>query len=319
MKQDDDNEKLLIRYLLGELSEAEQARLEERLFADDEYFEQLAAVEYDLIDEYVRGELAPHEQARFENHFLVVPGRRHRVALARSVLQTVSELAAEKRSKPVVARRDSVLRRRFWPASPARQLALAAMALIAVAIGTWLLAERLRLQTQLAQLQTERQTWQQQERVLQQDMAQQRKRQEELAKQLQREQSQRARLEQELAAQPPSRPTVPVFVLSSLARDPGEAKTLAIPSGTPSVQLRIDLEQGDDYQRYQAVLQTVEGREIWSRDGLPARRTHWGQAVILKLPAPVLTPGDYELQLRGVAASGKFEDIGYYYFGVVKK
>ncbi len=319
MRHDDDNDQFLTRYLLGELSEAERMRLEERLFADDEYFEQLSAVEYDLIDEYVRGELAPPEREVFERTFLTSPGRRQRVEFARSVLKTIAEAAAEKPAGVMEARQESAPWWRFRQTSPALPFGLVTMLLAAVGIGTWLTIERRHLQTDLAQLQVERRNWQQQEDALRQEMAERRDREEGLTKQLQREQSERARLEQELAVKGPSKPTFLAFVLSSLARDPGEPKELVIPSNIPTIQLKIDLEEGDHYQTHRAVLQTAEGHEILNQTGLSARRISGGKAVILSVPVRVLTPGDYELQLRGLVASGTSEDIGYYYFRVIKK
>lgn len=324
MKKKDDSERVLIQYLLGELPEAEQIRLEERFFADDEYFEHLLAVEDDLIDDYVRGELSPHERTRFERAFLTTPERRQRVEFARALMRTVSEAPVRAAPAPAIARPEPVsgwlsLRAFLRPQNPAFQFAIAAAALIILVGGAWLMVETMRLRTQLAQLQAERQAWQQQREAMRREGAQARARYDELAEQLQRAQSERARLEQELAARPPSRPAFLSFVLSSLARDPGEAKKLVIPSGTPSVQLQIDLEAGDDYPSYRAVLQTAEGNEVWSQDGLSARRIKWGRAVVVRFPATVLTPGEYELRLQGLTAERRVEDVGYYYFNVVTR
>ncbi len=48
-------EDVIVRYLLGELPEDEQARLEERAFADRRCTEDILVVESDLIDECVPG------------------------------------------------------------------------------------------------------------------------------------------------------------------------------------------------------------------------------------------------------------------------
>ena len=58
MEQIHDYEEVCARYLLGELSEQEQAELEEGYFADDALFERFRAVKDDLIDAYARGDLA---------------------------------------------------------------------------------------------------------------------------------------------------------------------------------------------------------------------------------------------------------------------
>jgi hypothetical protein len=48
-------------------------------------------------------------------------------------------------------------------------------------------------------------------------------------------------------------------------------------------------------------------------------RAHTARAVILDLPASALDTGEYELALKGITDQGKVEDVGYYYFNVIKK
>src|SRR5258705_949832 len=74
-----DDEILIRRYLLGDVAEDEQRRVEERLLADDLYFDCLCRSETDLIDEYARGALAPGDRLPFEQRFLSAPDRRERV------------------------------------------------------------------------------------------------------------------------------------------------------------------------------------------------------------------------------------------------
>jgi hypothetical protein len=51
----DQGENLIQRYLLGELAEADQVALEQELLIDRGKFDQVWAVEYELVDHYVRG------------------------------------------------------------------------------------------------------------------------------------------------------------------------------------------------------------------------------------------------------------------------
>ena len=78
----------MIRYLLGELSESEkpeQERFEKAYFTDDELFDELEAVENDLIDRYVRGELAQELNQRFEDSLGDRPARKKKVEFARVI------------------------------------------------------------------------------------------------------------------------------------------------------------------------------------------------------------------------------------------
>ncbi|HEY6230232.1 MAG TPA: hypothetical protein VIW64_03115, partial [Pyrinomonadaceae bacterium] len=66
MAADLNNEKLIARYLLGDLPEEQQVAIEDRAFADNDYLALVTSVENDLIDEYVRQELSPTERQQFE-------------------------------------------------------------------------------------------------------------------------------------------------------------------------------------------------------------------------------------------------------------
>lgn len=74
MRAENTDELLLTRYLLGDLAEDEQVRVEDRAFMDPEYLAALEAVETDLIDAYVQGELATADRNAFERKFLVSSG-----------------------------------------------------------------------------------------------------------------------------------------------------------------------------------------------------------------------------------------------------
>ena len=80
---------IIRRYLLGELSEAEALSLEERYFAEPDVFEQVWAVENELVDDYVAGRLGTGERERFERAYLSSPRHRERVAVARALQATL--------------------------------------------------------------------------------------------------------------------------------------------------------------------------------------------------------------------------------------
>src|SRR5262249_37768703 len=87
MATDLNNEKLISRYLLGELSKEQQVEIEDRAFADKEYLASITAVENDLIDEYVRHELSAADRRKFESRFLASAERRKRVEFAKALAQ----------------------------------------------------------------------------------------------------------------------------------------------------------------------------------------------------------------------------------------
>jgi hypothetical protein len=73
------NEQIIKNYLLGELPDEETEELEERLFIDDDLFQELQVVEMSMLDSYVRKTIAEDEIERFEKNYLVTLERRKRV------------------------------------------------------------------------------------------------------------------------------------------------------------------------------------------------------------------------------------------------
>jgi len=63
------------RYLLKQLSAAEQQEIELRLLTDDSFSQELEIVEDELIDEYVENEFSRHDRLSFEENFLTNPER----------------------------------------------------------------------------------------------------------------------------------------------------------------------------------------------------------------------------------------------------
>ena len=81
------DDQLLIRYLLGSLSEDETERLDELSLADNRFAADLHAVEHDLVDAYACGALDEETLRRFELHYLSSPQGRAKVAFARALMR----------------------------------------------------------------------------------------------------------------------------------------------------------------------------------------------------------------------------------------
>jgi len=331
MEQTSPDENLVVRYLLGQLPEEEQLRLEERAFSDQEYLQNVLAVERDLIDEYVRGELSGSERRQFEKLFLASPERRRKVEFARALTNVVSESpATESLARPAIDHapipwRDFLL---AWLRGQrmAMKFSLAAVTLMVVLGVSWLIAETIRLRAQLAQLQAQRQSQQRdeekppQEETLRRQLAEQQKRNEELALQLQNERQHLAQLQQELTRSSPPRPIIAsLMLLPGLPRSSTDRPKLIVPRGAQQARLQIGLEKGDDHKRFHVELRTAGGQPVWSQNNLQPRAARAGRSLVLYLPVSVLSAGEYELALKGVTDQGEVEAVGYYYFGVLSQ
>jgi hypothetical protein len=87
----DQRENLIRRYLLGELAEADQTALEQELLIDRGKFDQVWAVENELVDSSVRGDMSRADRERFEGHYLASPLHRERVAIAEAFLADIDQ------------------------------------------------------------------------------------------------------------------------------------------------------------------------------------------------------------------------------------
>lgn len=82
------------RYLIGESTEEESCKIEERARIDDDYRERLREAEYDLIAAYVAGDLTLHTRESFETYFLRSKGRLEKLRLAKLLFECAQNAAA---------------------------------------------------------------------------------------------------------------------------------------------------------------------------------------------------------------------------------
>jgi hypothetical protein len=328
MATDINNETLIARYLLGELSEEQQVEIEDRAFADQKYLASITAVENDLIDEYVRNELSPAERRRFEQRFLVSAERRKRVEFARALAGVIEEQAVPK--KIVVQEtqswswRDSIYAFLSGLTPAVRIAFVSALPLVVIGAG-YLFIETLRLRRELTELRAETQS---QQNSQQQALELERHRSEELNAQLNQEKQQRAQTDESLrelseagdAVNPAPRPVIAsLTLLPGLSRGGDNKPSLVLPENARLVRLQIGIDPEEPYKNFNVELLTLAGRQVWTRENLNARNRRGARAVGLTIPATAIKSGEYELRLRGVTQSGAAEDVGFYYFNVRKR
>src|SRR5258707_1321711 len=93
MAHEDQDGGLIRRYLLGQLSEDELQRLEEKMMADNEFFNTVLVTEDEVIEEYVQGELPEIDRVRFEASFLSTDEGRQKVAYATALTEYVKDVS----------------------------------------------------------------------------------------------------------------------------------------------------------------------------------------------------------------------------------
>ena len=309
-------------YLLGELTEPEQAALESEYFGDKDKFEEVCAIENDLIDDYLRGNLPAADREHFEERYSSSPERLRRIQFARSMLQSLygTSTAAPARVKRIASapagfRRAIAATTGRWHVAPTPLLA--ALALI-LAVATGLLGlEGLRLRRALVTSRETITSQSQEARELERQLAEQRASSDQLAKDLDTLRAQKA---QEQARSPEGlAPIIASFILRpGLIRGTSEPQTLLIPPGVDVVELRLNLTTVD-FKDYAGNLLTPEGAVIWKGRAIRIRPSRTGGTAFFRVPTKLLPPRDYILRVDGVSPAGESSEVADSYFRVAKK
>ena len=129
MAAETEQEYLLIRYLLGESTEEERTQVEQRFLSDNDYFEQLLALEEMLVDQYARGNLSTAQQKSF---------KRSSVSERKRNLEDTKQLHADLRAKKRAAGRQTRTRNSIFERRYLVRAVLAALAVILLVVLPWL-------------------------------------------------------------------------------------------------------------------------------------------------------------------------------------
>jgi hypothetical protein len=313
VNQQNGDERMLQRYLLGDLSAQEQESIEELYFAEDDYLQKLLVAENDLIDDYLRGKLSTAEQQKFERNYLTTPEKKQRVHLVRQLRRQANEPVSVPTAVVVESPREQktawwqTLLAALYPRNPVTRYAMVFGVLAVMIVGVVFVKRTARLRSELAQAEQEKEVLRQNETQFKQQLLDQQRRNDELARALDQ-----ARDQQKLLDEVLSRPgktntaVVPSFELGGNNEPPSSAfgphsgktkpKTLVILKDARLVRLAFKINT-TGYQNYRLALLTPGGAELWSRSEQLARLARPGQAITLHLPAKLLNNGDYIFKL----------------------
>jgi len=274
----------LIKYLLGQLPEADRDRLEEQYFVDDDLFGELLDAEEQLINDYVNGRLSAAVRERFERHFLTQPDRRRRVDLDRALCRPGAGARPEARPEPWW---QSVLA--FWRTPRL----VAAAALLAIALGgVWAGVRIFRL-----------------ERLLDESRAQQ-------AEAAARAGSEAGLANARAIATGPQA-QLALALAPGLTRGAEESRKVIVPRGANILALTLDC-GAEAYPGYEASLSNLsdQGAELLVYRRLTARVGRAGREVDVSLPLANLPSADYQVTLAGLGPNSDPAPIGKYYFSL---
>ena len=284
----------MLHYLLGELSESAKAPIEEQLFRDEHYFAQLQLIEDQLVDDYVCEALPPAQRQQFETGYLISARRRQKLQLAQELKKTLATLPENRAVQERITRWQAALA--FWP-KPVWRAGLMATALVLLLIGSWFVMQSGRTSPPVPIIANV------------------------AAPPPQPTESPRPTPQPAPATihstAPPRIPATIVSVLSPglLRDDTAATPKIVITTQVTSVTLQLKYQPNPAYSTYRAVLETVAGKPLFTRDNLKPTP----QFLRLTIPAQTLATNDYVLNLSGKNAQGEYEEVNDYSFRVVKK
>lgn len=305
-------DRTLVRYLLGELTEREQGRVEEQIFNGENYIH-LLAVEESLVEDYICGQMEANDRLRFETHYLASPSRRLRMETTKRLYEVLgnARFKAPESYRAEMAVPPAPPRLKERPRRSMRPFAMAFACAVLAAGGAWLGIQNHRLRTQTAQLQSEMRAMRESQQTL---LARQDLRTQELMAELHTVQER-----SQPAIEPAIAEIVPVLALrpADVLRDGGgtERPRLTIPRNATRVQLQLEYPATARHQRLQAVIESVEGKVILRR----SVSTRSPGRANLVLSAQLFATNDYILTLKVPAAGTQSEEIADYQFTVVRK
>ena len=318
----DFQEKDAIRYFLGELSETEQAAVEERFFTDEGFSDWLDEIETDLIDSYVRDELDISQRRRFEKDFLISERRQLRVKAAAVLWEK------EKSAVHVPAAKVEPAKPSFWeslkgffsvPGLAYASLGILLLALIGSIVLFWPRPnEIVKIGNGNIQIEPTKRSSPMISPVAMPNSNEQSNVNLPPAEPKNPPSANVQKEESKPETPPESRQASPVLsrmdLFSSSSRGNGnEANKINLKAGTENVYLRLRFKSEEEFVKYRIELRDANGNLISSQN-LQSKK-----ALGLTVAAKRLQKGNYKITLKGAKANQDFEDLDFYNFSVEKK
>jgi hypothetical protein len=278
MKQEAMTDPLLREFLLGKLADEDRERIEDLFLTDSPTRERVLALEQDLIEDYLEDSLSQGDKERFLSRYAQTDEQRRKLRITGAI----KDWAVKEARAPYPAATTRSVWNRFWTwlrLKPRFVVPIAVTIVIAMVLAIVWLNSRTEQRKHLA-------------------------------------------IEQELAQlnSPTSLREVPAAMISFDLRPVSvrnvEPQTeLKIPAGKRFVELELPWIQNERYPMYQAEIRRPGDRKSLTIPNLQAEiNGHY--TIRLRLHAQMLTRGNYQIVLTGVAANGAASSSEEYSFVV---
>jgi hypothetical protein len=279
---DVNEERMMTRFLLGDLAPSEREPIEERLIADPTYFEALCALEDEVILKSHRGEFSDRERRLFAQTYLSSPARQARVASVRDLIN------ATEGWKDAEESRSSLWNRvRRWLATPRQvpQFAVAAavaLLVAAVPVAVYQMGDVMR--------------------------------------RLQRAERENTALQQQIETARPLAVVFPLSPVTERGKETAEGTNVVrIPREADEVWLKFQIADPGTAVGFDAILEPLEPTHVATPRPARVERTAATALVTLTVAADDLPDGDYMLRLRRLATGGSPDIVATRAFRVTRE
>ena len=267
---------MLRRFLLGNVDDEERQRIESLFLTHSLSQERVTAAEEDLIEDYLEDALTAEDKERFLERYADSPTQQRKLRIARSIKEWAAKEGKVAQTDPATVSAWSRFRERLR-LKPVFVIPVAAMILIAITVAAIWINNRLEQRNR--------------QRALEQEVA-------------------RLNSSSGLREVPSTSLVLRPVSVRSVEAQP---ELISRPD-FQIVELRLLWIQKEHYPTYRAVVRRVGAGELVTiRDIQPESD---GNSVRIRLPAPSLTRGTYQIELIGIAADGTTSPPQEYQFAV---
>jgi hypothetical protein len=326
-------EQQIIGYLLGQSSELEQSQIETRYFREQQFHEEILAIEEELICDYIRGALTPAENALFQQHFLNSARRRRKYEALKRLMAYIADQADLGAAAPAQPSARAAQPTTSWwerPLFPQLNFvwSLAAVSFLALS-GWWLSMRVVESRNQLRESETQQallETTSQQlkEKVERHRASAKRQRYEiktlaEMTDQLQASLTPSDTSAILGASQPSlSAKILEISLRANQTRSAATPQIVPVSSQVGLVRLRILLGAQDQFRHssYNAIIKTLEGREVLRKQGVGALVLKSDPSLTLDVPVQRLHDGIYVISLTGLANKKELQPAEHFFIKI---
>ena len=264
MKEEKVSDSLLRQFLLGTTDEEERERIEGLFLTDSDLRDRVLAIEQDLIEDYLENSLTTADRERFVRLFAQTPEQQQQLRITKSIKDWAIGEAVKPESVSSPAPISRDLRKRSW-LRLSFAVPVAAVLVIAIVFAIVWVSRRNEQQKHFA---------------IEQELA-------------------RLNSPENLSRVPPQLNSLDLKPVN--VRNVEPAPQLNGLTEDQIVELRLPWIQKERYSTYQARLRSLADGRLFTVQNVQTSRD---SMIRLRLPAKILMPGNYRIELGGIAPDG---------------